>query len=60
MPSYERLSGKCFKGCMQEKKLITIDSHTHSLKHLTLNLSCDGTDFPVQSDLHTYQLTWSK
>ena len=47
VPSYERLSGKCFKGCVQKRKLFTIYSRMHSHKQLTLNLSFDGMDFPV-------------
>ena len=35
----EVFSGKCLKGCVLERKLLTIYSCTHSLKHLTLNLS---------------------
>ena len=45
VPGYERLSGKCFNGCVQEKKLFTIHSRTHSLKHMLA--AYDGTDFLV-------------
>ena len=37
IPSYERLSGKCFKGCVQERKLFTSYSRMYLLKHLTFN-----------------------
>ena len=52
IPSYARLSGKCFKGCVQGVKLFTIYSGPHSLEHLPLYLSCDGTDFPVDHFSH--------